>query len=116
MCCIQMIIVTGGYDGSQDVASTEVMNFSGEKLQKSISPAKTKGVRWSGGKLGSFHPREVDLVEPTWPESFTWLEVETQDILLLEFLKIQLADITDRWYQVWMKTTNTCKKFFCGTP
>ena len=27
-----MIIVTGGYDGSQDVASTEVMDYSGEKI------------------------------------------------------------------------------------
>ena len=29
-----MIIVTGGYDGSQDVASTEVMDYSGEKILK----------------------------------------------------------------------------------
>ena len=76
MCSIQMMIVTGGYDGSQDVASTEVINFSGENLKKGFSPAKT----WCGGKLGSFHRPEVDLVEPMWPESFTWLEVKTQDI------------------------------------
>ena len=31
MTTLQMIIVTGGYDGSQDVASTEVMDYSGEQ-------------------------------------------------------------------------------------
>ena len=30
---------------------------------------------WYGGKLGSFHLREVALSEPIWPESFMWLEV-----------------------------------------
>ena len=34
MTTLQMIIVTGGYDGSQDVASTEVMDYSGEKILK----------------------------------------------------------------------------------
>ena len=33
-----MMIVTGGYDGSQDVASTEVMDFSGQNFKKAISP------------------------------------------------------------------------------
>ena len=34
MTTLQMMIVTGGYDGSQDVASTEVMDYSGEKILK----------------------------------------------------------------------------------
>ena len=134
MCCIQMMIVTGGYDGSQDVASTEVINLSGEKyltcqdqggemvlltiLDNLTIFAKTKVERWCGGTLGSFHRREVDSVEPMWPESFMWLEVKTQDISITippNPATYNIAAITTQWHQVWTKTMITCKKFFCGT-
>ena len=41
MTTLQMIIVTGGYDGSQDVSSTEVMDYSGEKILKLQSDKDT---------------------------------------------------------------------------
>ena len=50
MSCIQMMIVTGGYDGSQDVASTEVINFSGEKRKKYLTSQEQEVINFSGEK------------------------------------------------------------------
>ena len=62
-----MIIVTGGYDGSQDVASTEVMDYSGEKILKlqldnCLRTAKVPLIR------------SVSLPSPT-PGDMVWSEV-----------------------------------------
>ena len=46
MCCIQMMIVTGGYDGSQDVASTEVIDFSGQEEKHLIRQEQGGEMVW----------------------------------------------------------------------
>ena len=93
MTTLQMIIVTGGYDGSQDVASTEVMDYSGEKILKlqldnCLRTAKVPLIRsyqfplhrlqqetWYGAKLESFPLLEAASKEPMLAASFMWLEV-----------------------------------------
>ena len=46
MCCIQMMIVAGGYDGSQDVASTEVIDFSGQEEKHLIRQEQGGEMVW----------------------------------------------------------------------